>query len=121
MTGATIGKSFIFDMDDKVLLNQRVGIIRVSQELNNFFLLSFMKTSIFRLKIFRQSCGGAQPNISESEISSIKIPFPSLVLQNKIAEEVKKRMQRAEQLRKEAKEGLEEAKKEVEKIILGEG
>ncbi len=37
--------------------------------------------------------------------------------QNKIAEEVKSRMQKAEQLQKEAKEELEKAKQEVEKIF----
>jgi len=45
-------------------------------------------------------------------------PLPLLSIQNKIAEEVKKRMQKAEQLHKEAKEELERAKLEVEKIIL---
>ena len=49
----------------------------------------------------------------------VKIPIPPLPIQNKIAEEVKKRMQKAEQLQKEAKEELEKAKLEVEKIILG--
>jgi len=120
MTGATIGKSFIFNFDDKVLLNQRVGIIRAKEKLNKYFLLSFIRTPLFKQKILRQSCGGAQPNISEYEITSIKIPLPPLSVQNKIAEEVKKRMQKAEQLQKEAKEELEEAKKEVDRIILGE-
>jgi restriction endonuclease S subunit len=118
MTGATIGKTFIFDFEDDVLLNQRVGILRPKNGLNKYFLLSFMKNYIFRQKIIRQSCGGAQPNISETEILSIKIPLPPLTVQNKIADEVKKRMQKAEQLKKEAKEELEKAKLEVEKIIL---
>lgn len=38
--------------------------------------------------------------------------------QNKIAEEVKSRMQKTEQLQKESKEELEKAKQEVEKNIL---
>lgn len=118
MTGATIGKSYIFDYEDKVLLNQRVGIIRTNKELDNYFLLSFMKNILFRQKIIRNSCGGAQPNISEYEITSIKIPFPPITIQNKMAKEVKKRMQKAEQLQKEAKVELEKAKKEVERIIL---
>jgi len=49
---------------------------------------------------------------------NLKIPLHSLPIQNKIADEVKKRMQKAEQLQKEAKEGLEKAKQEVERIIL---
>lgn len=119
MTGATIGKSFIFNLDEDVLLNQRVGILRCSEKLNRYYLLSFMKSPVFRQKIIRQSCGGAQANISENEITSIKIPLPPLPIQNKIAEEIKRRMQKAEQLQKEAKEELEKAKQEVEKIILG--
>jgi len=61
-----------------------------------------------------------RPNTSKPNINNLLIPVPSLAVQNKIAEEVKRRMQKAEQLQKEAKEDLEEAKKEVEKIILGE-
>jgi len=51
-------------------------------------------------------------------LENVKIPLPPLSVQNKIADEVKKRMQKAEQLQKEAKEELEKAKLEVEKIIL---
>ncbi len=38
---------------------------------------------------------------------------------SKIADEIKKRMQKARQLKKETKEELEKAKLEVERIILG--
>ena len=119
MTGATIGKVNIFITKERVLLNQRVGILRViDNKINNYYLFSFMNTRVFKNKIIRQSCGGAQPNISESEITSIKIPYPPLKIQNKIAEEVKRRMQKAEILQKEAKQLLQEAKEKVEKIIF---
>lgn len=62
----------------------------------------------------------ARANINLDEIRSIKIILPSFAIQNKIAEEVKNRMQKAKQLQKEAKEELEKAKQEVEKIILGD-
>lgn len=45
--------------------------------------------------------------------------MPPISIQNKIVEEVKKRMQKAEVLQKEAKGELEKAKLEVENIILG--
>lgn len=76
-----------------------------------------MNTIIFKNKIIRQSCGGAQPNISESAITSMKIPLPHFLIQNKIAKEVKSRMEKAKQLKEEAKEVLQQAKEKVEKII----
>ncbi|CAD7775037.1 hypothetical protein AIOGIFDO_01707 [Candidatus Methanoperedenaceae archaeon GB37] len=57
-------------------------------------------------------------HLSQKALLQIKIPLPPLAVQNKIAEEVKRRMQKAEQLQKEAKEELEKAKQEVEKMIL---
>ena len=63
--------------------------------------------------------GAGQPHVYSRDLSNLKIPLPPLAVQNKIADEVKKRMQKAESLQKEAKEELEKAKLEVEKIILG--
>lgn len=57
-------------------------------------------------------------NLILEQFFDLKIPLPPLSVQNKIAEEVKRRMQKAEQLQKEAKEILEKAKQEVENIIL---
>ena len=67
----------------------------------------------------RAKIGAIQGNITIETIENFKIPLPPLFVQNKIADEVKKRMQKAEQLQKEAKDELEKAKLEVERIILG--
>jgi restriction endonuclease S subunit len=56
--------------------------------------------------------------ITKKTVEAIKIPLPPLEVQNRIAEEVKRRMKKAEQLQKEAKEILKKAKQEVENIIL---
>ena len=55
--------------------------------------------------------------INRDSFLNLNIPLLPLEVQDKIAEEVKRRMQRTEQLQKEAKEILENAKKEVENII----
>ena len=44
--------------------------------------------------------------------------LPPLSVQNKIADEVKRRMQKADSLQKESKEELEKAKQGVERIIF---
>ncbi len=57
-------------------------------------------------------------NLILKQFFNLKIPLPPLEIQNRIAGEVKRRMQRAEQLQQEAREVLEQAKREVEKMIL---
>lgn len=51
-------------------------------------------------------------------LKNIKIPLPDLLVQKRIATEVRTRMNRAKQLRAEALQEVEEAKEEVEKILL---
>ncbi len=59
-------------------------------------------------------------HISQDALRNVQILIPSFEIQNKIAEEVKRRMKMARQLKEEAKKYFEEAKARVEKIILGE-
>jgi len=84
---------------------------------STFYLYCVMKTK--QSFIYNMQQGAGQPHVYSRDLSNLKIPLPPLPVQNKIAEEVKKGMQKAKQLQKEAKEELEQAKQEVEGIILG--
>ena len=87
------------------------------KEVSTFYLYCVMKAK--QKFIYNMQQGAGQPHVYSRDLSNLKIPLPPLAVQNKIAEEVKKRMQKAESLQKEAKEELEKAKLEVERIILG--
>jgi len=87
------------------------------KEVSTFYLYCVVKAK--QKFIYNMQQGAGQPHVYSRDLSNLKIPLPPLSIQNKIAEEVKKRMQKAESLQKEAKEELEKAKLEVEKIILG--
>ncbi len=119
MTGATIWKACIFKMDEQVLLNQRCWAIRTNTE-NQIYLYTILNLKFYNNEIFRNSWGWAQPNISHNEILNIEIPLPPIEVQNKIADEVKTRIDKAELLKKEATNVYETAKIEVEKMLLGE-
>ncbi|MCM8797700.1 MAG: restriction endonuclease subunit S [Candidatus Omnitrophica bacterium] len=58
-------------------------------------------------------------NLIMEEYLSIPVILPSLEIQQKIADEVRKRMQEAQGLRTEANRLVEEAKRKVEDLILG--
>lgn len=95
-------------------------ILRESKiKIDRQYLLYILRTQLSLRQMLQRSSGGNYPAITSEELKDIIIPLPSREVQNKIAEEVKKRMQKAEQLQKVAKEDLEKAKQEVERIILG--
>ena len=90
----------------------------LNEEVNKYYISAWLNTRLQNLLIERDKIGAIQGNITIGTIEDFRIPLPPLLIQNKIAEEVKQRMQKAEQLKKEAKDDLEKAKLEVEKIIL---
>lgn len=82
MSGATVGKIGIYSNDDKVYINQRVGIIRTIQY--NFIKRMFT-TNGFADYVNLSSAGSAQPNISSEEKLNFYIPAPSIKEQQSIA------------------------------------
>ncbi len=63
--------------------------------------------------------GNTLPRLQTEDVKKMLIPIPSSDVQNKIADEVKKRKSQAEKMRSEAEQIMEAAKQEVEKIMLG--
>ncbi len=90
----------------------------LNDEISKNYISIWLNTKLQKLLTEREKIGAIQGNITIGTIENFKIPLPPLKIQNKIAEEVKQRMQKAEQLQKEAKEVLDKAKQEVEEIIL---
>ncbi len=118
MTGATIGKVGIYNHPQKALLNQRNGIIKPDR-INSIYLMSLLNLSVFQDIILRNSNGGAQPNISETDIMRISIPVPPLIKQKEIAEHITNIRLQAQQLKDKTKEALKKASAEIEAILIG--
>ena len=93
-------------------------IIKKSDEYNNIYLWALFRSSPYQLLLSREASGAIMSSINRDSLSNIRIPLPIIEIQNKIAEEVKNRIQQVEKLQKEAKEVLENAKKDVEMLIL---
>lgn len=133
-----LGNAFVNEGDLLISRSGTVGIVSVvpkeaegfafgsfmirfclNEKINKYYVSAWLNNKLQKLFIEREKIGAIQGNITIGTIEDFKIPLPPLSVQNKIADEVKKRMQKAETLQKEAKEELEKAKMEVEKIILG--
>lgn len=107
------------DMLDYILSSHIFKITIDTNKLNPFYLQAFFRSKIGQFQFFHKNNGGIVPEINQEALKSIKVAVPPLDIQNKIADEVKRRMAQAEKMRIEAAQIIETAKQEVEKIILG--
>jgi len=94
MTG-TVGKEDYgnvcrIDIDEKYLLNQRVGKFEIiSKNLKNDYLYYVANSESFKKQMFSNTSGGVrQANISNKGIESIKIPIPSIETQQQIVSQI---------------------------------
>jgi restriction endonuclease S subunit len=94
-------------------------VLRCTKKINPDYLLGVVRSDLFINMVCRNMSGTTYPTVSDEDILDLETPLPPLEIQNKIAEEVKTRMQKADKLQEEARSILEEAKEKVERIILG--
>ena len=85
LTGATIGKSSVYDLYDIALLNQRVAVIRTLEIISNNYLKYLIDSVEFKSFINYECDGGAQENIGKEDIGNFVLPVPSLEEQTAIA------------------------------------
>ena len=86
---------------------------------NTLFVFSLLSTELYKNLLNREKRGQTS-HIYPKDIGQIKIPLPPLGKQDEIANHIALVRQKAKQLQQEAGEGLEQAKREVEVMILGE-
>lgn len=85
MTGATIGKAGQYTSAEPGLLNQRVcKFLPISIEQR--FMWYVLKSDLYSEHIKLTGFGGAQPNISDSQLIDFKITFPPYHEQKAIAD-----------------------------------
>lgn len=107
LTGATIGKSTVYTLDEVALLNQRVGILRPNQYISNDYLFAIIRSSIFKEHIQIECDGGAQENIGKEEVGKFLISLPPLPEQHSIVAHIERETARIDR-------GISLAEREIE-------
>ncbi|WP_199490175.1 restriction endonuclease subunit S [Helicobacter pylori] len=85
MSGATTGKSCLYNLNKIAYLNQRVGVFRAKTSFCYDFLVQFVFSELFTSRLKLILTAGAQPNISSFDIEDFEIPIPPLNEQIAIA------------------------------------
>ena len=121
--GATTGKTGMILKDEHVgqNVNEHVFILRPSSKCVAGYLLNFLCSSFGQKLLEREITGGTVMGVSKSSLLRIPIPLPPPEKQEEIAHHINQMRQHAEKLKEQARSELEDAKRYVEKIILGDG
>lgn len=91
MSGATTGKTAVYNQIGKAYLNQRVGLFKSINSHNYYpFICQWVKSNYFYAQLKRTLAAGAQPNISGKDIESFIWTYPngndSFAEQKKVAD-----------------------------------
>ena len=85
MTGATIGKVGCYEFGTPCLLNQRVCSFQTNKNNDQKFLWYLLNADFYIKHIALTAFGGAQPNISDTQLLACDVPLPPLAEQQTIA------------------------------------
>ena len=96
-------------------------ILQENGTVNKETLFSYLRSELFLTWSLKPSAGTTYPTLNDNDILDFPMPLPPLNVQEKIAHEVRNRKSEAIRLKQEADAILEEAKGQVERILLQEG
>ncbi len=74
MSGATTGKIRLYNLNNKAYLNQRVGLLRINNDILRKYIFWFLYCN--SEQNLTNALGAAQPNLSTEQIHNIQIPLP---------------------------------------------
>ena len=120
LSGSMKAIALIEEYKENLIASTGFFVISRVKNISKGFLVSILRTDLFQILLKRETSGSIMSSINYNDFLNLKIPLPPLSVQEKIANEIIKRKQKALKLQKKAKDILEYAKIQVEKIILGE-
>ena len=110
----------IYNEKDRAYCTSAFCVLRENGKYKKELLQYLLRTNILNALIVRNVTGSTYPTINDIDILNLEIPLPPIEIQQKIVDEINERKKKSLNLQKEAKDILEYAKMQVEKIILGE-
>ena len=84
MSGATVGKACINNLDVPLLLNQRVASITCDCDVTQKYVYHIINSNLFLKYVIENSAGCAQPNISVKQLADFRLSVPDAPLQRQI-------------------------------------
>jgi restriction endonuclease S subunit len=91
IVGASIGRTAMFDLNEIANINQAVCLVRLNlNKVDTKYILYLFNTDWFVNKLLGNRVENARANVNMGSIKKMKIPLPSLEIQEKIASQFEK-------------------------------
>lgn len=116
-----VGKTVFFDLDGDFFCSNHITRIAVDTDQLNPRYLAAVLNSYQRMRIFYAMCvnWNNQSGINIEALRKLRIPVPSLTIQDSIVAELKQLESQARALRQQGLQKLDAAKAQVEHLIFG--
>jgi restriction endonuclease S subunit len=102
-------------------INQHSVVVRTNKSVVlNEYLAIYFNSFLGQKFALKKTTGGTRPALDYCALKSIKIPLPSLEKQTEIANHISTLRAQAKALQQQAAAELEQAKQQVERMILGD-
>ena len=106
-------------------INQHSVRFRLKERITNTiinpnYVAAFLNSELGKSLSIREVTGGTRPALDYKALKSLPIILPSIEIQNEIATEIKNRLAKVAELRREADAVVEQSKERVERILLAE-
>ena len=118
----SVGKCYIH-REDKVPAIFAGYLIRYKlnkEKINPLYLFFYCNSKIYKFWVDTIQRPAVQANINAEEYLTLPIPLPSLIKQQEIVDYITNIRNKAKALQQEGKDILKEAKRNVERMIIGE-
>lgn len=93
--------------------------VRASETVNSMYLYSVLSTKVYKTLLNREKRGQTS-HLYAQDVKQLFVPIPPIAKQNCIAKHIEELRTRAKALQAEGKAILEDAKRKVEQMIIGE-
>lgn len=111
IVGASIGRTALYDLNEKANINQAVCVIRLVNIEFAPYIMKYMNSNTAYKIMMEDKVETARPNISLTNISDFLIPLPPIEEQKRIVDKINEIMPKIDEYEKIEKE-LEALKKE---------
>lgn len=82
--------AYLTDIPDNTLASTGFAVLTPTNKINGKFLHSILFSNFVQIQMIERMGKGAYPSINQTDVENLKIPLPSLEIQNQIAEEIEK-------------------------------
>lgn len=107
ITGASIGRCCVVELDEEMNVNQHVCIIRPNDKITPKYLNLILQSPIGQTQVKLLATGGNREGLTFEAIKNFDIPLPTIDEQQKITSKILQRVEGLEMILKQAKKQLE--------------